>query len=352
MLHGGIQIERLAALRLKNRTGPGFFQTQGLDTRKGFYAASDGSHQRHTLRPAPGRNLLQAPGGHCQGFGHGDGFSLGHGLPRPICGTGIGVAVPSPVTDKIAVDIRVGPGFVPHNLAIPGRRHQIAAQRAVQAHRRGPLKIPSSTGKAGRFVRVYAGGAYIDQVSGKGAFQPAGFAAAEVDPGADTHDAQIPISGVLLVVARTAVALDASVHLMLNQWAQVLIGMGAFEPLVAPHAMAAGNRQVLEQAVSPFIAHRAVMGMVEHEPFDHMFSEIHGLCIRGRNHHAVHGRDHTTHLDAFDGAFLKVDGADTAGAHGSQGRVIAEPRYDDAQALGGFDHLGAGRNFNFAVVDL
>jgi hypothetical protein len=115
--------------------------------------------------------------------------------------------------------------------------------------------------------------------------------------------------------------------------------------------MAAGNCQILEQTMAAFIAHRTIMGMVQHQPFDNMFAKIHGLFIGGRYHHAVPGIDHTAHLYAFDRTLQEFYRTYPAGPNRSQGRVIAESRNHDAQLFGGFDHLGPLGNFDFLFVD-
>ena len=214
------------------------------------------------------------------------------------------------------------------------------------------LKIPAPPEVAGGFVGINARRADVDQVAGKGALQHSRGAAAEIDPAADAHHAQIPVSGEFLVVPRAAIALDAAVHFVLDQRSQVLVVVGALEAPVAAQAMATGNGQVLQQAVSAFVAHRAVVGMVEHEPFDDVPPEIHGFGIRGGNHHAVLGVDHAAHLDALDRSLRKGHGTDPAGPHRSQGRVIAEARDHDAQPFGRLDHLGAGGDFDLPIVDL
>ena len=91
--------------------------------------------------------------------------------------------------------------------------------------------------------------------------------------------------------------------------------------------------------------------MVQHQPFDNMFTEIHGLFIRGRYHHAVPGIDHTAHLHAFDRTLQKFYRTYPTGPDRPQGRVIAKPRNHDAQFFGGINHLGPCGNFYFLFVD-
>jgi hypothetical protein len=115
--------------------------------------------------------------------------------------------------------------------------------------------------------------------------------------------------------------------------------------------MAAGNGQILEQTMAAFIAHRTIVGMVQHQPFDNMFTEIDNLFIRGRYHHAVPGIDHTAHLHAFNRTLYEFYRTYSTGPNRPQGRVIAKPRNHDAQFFGGINHFGPRGNFYFLFVD-
>ena len=67
--------------------------------------------------------------------------------------------------------------------------------------------------------------------------------------------------------------------------------------------------------MSAFIADRTIMGVVKHEPLDYVPSKVNRLRIGGRNFHTVAGRNHATHLNAFDRSFDEFDGANPTGAH-------------------------------------
>ena len=155
--------------------------------------------------------------------------------------------------------------------------------------RRGPLKVPPSALEAGGLVGEDARGADIGQVAGKGALQRAVPAASVIDPGGAAQDAQIGAAGKFAVEADAPVAVDAAVHFVLEERPQVLVVVGSLLPLEASDAVAARDGHVLEQAVPPLVAHRAVVGVVEHEPFDDVLSEIDGFRVGGGDHHAVFG---------------------------------------------------------------
>jgi hypothetical protein len=165
------------------------------------------------------------------------------------------------------------------------------------------------------------------------------------------HDTQIPIAGKFLIETRAAIAVDTTIHLMLQQGAQILIGIGSLMPLKAPDTMSSGNCHILQQAVTAFITNRAIMGMVEHQPFDHMFAKVDRLIIGGRYDHAVLGISHAAHLNPFQGSLQKFNGTNTASTHGSQGRMITKPWDHNAKLFRGLDYLGPGGNFYFTIID-
>jgi hypothetical protein len=103
--------------------------------------------------------------------------------------------------------------------------------------------------------------------------------------------------------------------------------------------------------VAAFVADGAVQGMVQHEPFDDIAAELHGFRVRGGHNHAIFGLGHATHFHPLQRPLEKHDGADPAGADGPHGRVITEPGDHDPQFLGGFQYIGAFRDFNRPVID-
>ena len=82
--------------------------------------------------------------------------------------------------------------------------------------------------------------------------------------------------------------------------------------------------------MAPFIANRAIMGVVKHEPFNHILPKIHCLFVGGRDDHAILSIDHAAHLNALEGTFQELHGADPAGARGGHQReyVKAIRRFD------------------------
>jgi hypothetical protein len=168
----------------------------------------------------------------------------------------------------------------------------------------------------------------------------------------DLESTQITIAGKLLIETPAPPALDTAVHLVLDEYPKVLIGVGSLLSEVAPDPMTSGHGQILKQTMSPFVADGTVVGMVHHEPFDDMSAEIDCLFISGGNNHAVPRIHHTAHLNTLDRSFQKLYPADPAGANGSKAWVEAEPWDDNTQPRGSLYHLCPTLNFYFKTINL
>src|SRR5271169_3031308 len=91
----------------------------------------------------------------------------------------------------------------------------------------------------------YARWAHLNQVSTELVFKDAIFKSAEVNSVPQTERVQIVTSRVLAVIAHAALALNAPVHLVIYQWAEVLIPKCALAEAVVPGAMTGHHRHVL-----------------------------------------------------------------------------------------------------------
>ena len=107
------------------------------------------------------------------------------------------------------------------------------------------------------------------------------------------------VTGEFLIISGTAIAVNAAVHLMLNQGSQILIIISALRASISSYSVTAGDGHILEQAVSSFVTNRAIVGMIEHQPFNDGFSKLHGFFVRGGHDHAVLGLNHTAHLNTL-----------------------------------------------------
>ena len=145
--------------------------------------------------------------------------------------------------------------------------------------------------------------------------------------------------------------MDAAIHFMLEQGTQILVGVSALSSHKSSNAMATGNGYILQQTMTAFIANRAIMGMMEHQPFNYILAKIDRFFISGGYHHAVLGLHHAAHLHPFKRPLQKFHGTHPASAHRSQSWMVTEPRNHDAELFRSFNHLGSRCNFNFSVID-
>ena len=85
----------------------------------------------------------------------------------------------------------------------------------------------------------------FDQVSGELAFEDTVFGASEVDVVAKAKCIQVVSARVLTIEAYAALALDAAVHLVIDERTKVLIAECSFAEAVGAHAVTGHHRHVL-----------------------------------------------------------------------------------------------------------
>jgi hypothetical protein len=114
------------------------------------------------------------------------------------------------------------------------------------------------------------------------------------------------------IKAYAAITLDASIHLVMNEWAHVLIPEGSLpETGLAVH-VSGHHGHVLEVALASFVADRTIMGVVEHEPLDDRCPESLHLGIVDGDSGTVFGRGHAGHDNPPAGVVLVRECLDRA----------------------------------------
>jgi hypothetical protein len=145
---------------------------------------------------------------------------------------------------------------------------------------------------------------------------------------------QVCSSGVLTIETHTAIALDAAVHLVVHEGTQVLVSKRAFFERVAAIIMTRHYGHVLQVALAAFIAHRAIVGVVQHQAFNNGRPEFGRLRVLNRDAGAFDGGRHTGHHDLaarIARIFELLDRALAAGTHRTHRGVPAEIRQVHAQ---------------------
>ena len=119
---------------------------------------------------------------------------------------------------------------------------------------------------------------------------------------------------------------------MLNMRPQKLVVICPFSAVIAPDCMFSGNGEILKLTFAPFITDRAIVRVVDHQPFDNRTTERHSFGVSGRNNHTILGRKHAGHLDTLDRPFQHFYRADPAGSRHAKRRMPAEMRNNNADS--------------------
>ncbi len=99
---------------------------------------------------------------------------------------------------------------------------------------------------------------------------------------------------------------------MPNEWAERLIAMSPFRKPVATVDMPGHDRHILQMTLPTFVTDRAVMWMIDHQPFNDRGTKDLRFWIVDRNTRAMGSRGHAGHhqstapimvvFELFDGA--------------------------------------------------
>ena len=116
------------------------------------------------------------------------------------------------------------------------------------------------------FIGKDTGGTDLHQITAKGAIEGTALKPAKVDITAYGKDIEIASLGHIAIKPHTAIAGNTAIHLMFDKRAQLLIVKGALRKTVATIVVATHDRHILKMALAPLVAHRAVMGMIDHQP--------------------------------------------------------------------------------------
>ena len=186
-------------------------------------------------------------------------------LTRTIFQVDVTVTETTTVAEEVVVYCTVVTVFDSTQFAITLAGADVTADGTLLADARRKLHIPFTVVTLGvRFVGKYAGRANFDQVTGKFAFQRAVFRATEVDVVVCTVNAQVRAVSVIFVVTHAAVAGDAAVHFVRDEWPQILITVGTFGETVATEAVSGHHGHILKMAVTAFFTYRTIVRVVGH----------------------------------------------------------------------------------------
>ncbi|MNH81968.1 hypothetical protein D3C73_343480 [compost metagenome] len=246
----------------------------------------------------------------------------------------VAIAETATVAQEVLVHRTVETVFDATQFAVTLARGDVATAGAAMADARRELHVPFTVVALGvSLVGEHTGRADLGEVAGELAFQHAVFNATEVHVVVGAEHTEVGAAGVILVETHAAVASDAAVHFVRNERAQLLVLVGAFGEAIPALVVAGHHGHVLQVAVTAFFAHRAVVRVVGHQPFNNTGAERLGFFIVDGDPGVVGGRRHAGHDDATTGVVLVgvlLDRALAASANAAQGRVPAEIRNIEA----------------------
>ena len=137
--------------------------------------------------------------------------------------------------------------------------------------------------------------AYFHKISAELVFQNSVFVLPKIYAVVPAENVQIAAAGVVLVKSYAAVALNASVHFMSEEWAKVLVPISTLLETISAICMPHQDRHILQMTLAAFIAYRAVVRMIQHQPFDDTLSKRQHLRVVDGNAHAVCYQGHAGH---------------------------------------------------------
>ena len=137
------------------------------------------------------------------------------------------------IAEEVAIDLVIVTIHYATQRTIPLANCSVATQAAVDADGRGHLEIPLATVVMLQcLIGEYTSRTDLDQIATELAFKYAIFMTPVVDAVAQMKCIQILASGVLAVKAYATLTLNAAVHLMIYQWAEILITERSFSKAV------------------------------------------------------------------------------------------------------------------------
>src|SRR6185369_8543235 len=185
------------------------------------------------------------------------------------------VAEAAPVAQEVAVDLVMVAVADATELAVTLAGDRVAADGAVHAYRRRRLQIPLARVVPLECLVVEdAGRADLDEVSRELVLERAVGVAAEVYVVVAAEDVEVAPTGVVAIKAHAAIALDAAVHLVVDERAEVLVAVGALGEPVATIVVPGHDRHVLQVALAALVADRTVVRVIRHQPLDDAGAEL------------------------------------------------------------------------------
>ena len=127
---------------------------------------------------------------------------------------------------------------------------------------------------------------------------------AEVHVVMSSHCRQVGTASVVAVVPGAAITGDTTIHLVVNQWAQVLVAVRVLTSPVMAIPVTYHYRHVLQMTLTTLGAYRAIVGVIEHQRFDNVLAKLLRLITAQGENRALGNRGHAAHHDTPAAAFF------------------------------------------------
>jgi hypothetical protein len=204
------------------------------------------------------------------------------------------ISIAAAVAKEIAVDVAVEAILYPAQFTAALPRDNVTAQPAVYADRRRGLQVPLAyIVPFERLVRKHAGRADFHEVAAEFVLKDALLVPAEIYMVMGRKDVKVAASCEVPVESEAAIALDASVHLMIYERAEILVSVCALSVAVPAVYMSCHHSHVLKMALAAFIAYGAIMRVIKHKPLDDARAKGPDFRVINRDACAICSRGHT-----------------------------------------------------------
>jgi hypothetical protein len=193
-----------------------------------------------------------------------------------------------------------------------------------------------------RLIRKYTGRTYLNQVPAEFIFEDTVVGPSEKHMIMGGESIQVVAACIIPVKTNTAVTLNAPVHLMVDEGAEILVAVSSLGVFIPPVIMTRHDGHILKMTFPAFITDRAVMGVIGHQRLNNISPEHLCFGIVDGDYRALGGRLHAGHDDTSPGILIILEllnGALTASPYGAQFRVPAEIRQIKTQLKACFQEI-------------
>ena len=230
---------------------------------------------------------------------------MGHGLPakqrltKAAVAVDEFIAVAAAVAEKVAVHRAVVAVADAAQLFVTCPRKGVAAEAAIHAERGGCLQVPfPSVVPHECFVIEDPGRADFDEVATELVFQHPIGVPAEIDGIVRAEDVEIAATRVIAIEADATIAGNAAIHLMVDERSEILVVVRAFLEAEFTIVVTGHDGHVLQVTLAAFVANRAVVRVIDHQPFNNAGTELAGLGVVDGEAQTIRNRRHAGHDDA------------------------------------------------------